>query len=114
VLVVLKQINLLIIGPDLKINIILSKPAVQDFIHLKSSFQKPEGNRPFGISIAGITGNFDLKILTGHSESSRGRGEPPAIPYGNLALTGKECYGKWLPGQALFSRDPGFFKSTII
>ena len=50
--VVFQQINPLVIGPDLKIEIIFSVPSVNDLLDDKGFFKEFKGNRPFPVAVA--------------------------------------------------------------
>jgi hypothetical protein len=67
-LIILQQIDSLIIGPNLKIEIVFSIPTVQDLLNGKSPFQQLKGNRTFWITIAGVTGDLHLKPLMPHPD----------------------------------------------
>ncbi len=66
-LIVLEQIDSVVIGPDLKIKMVFSKPTVQDFLNDKSPVKESKRDRPFRVAIAGVTGNFNLKARIGQN-----------------------------------------------
>jgi hypothetical protein len=67
-LIILQQIDPLIVGPDLKIEIVFSIPTVQDLFNGKCPFQQLKGNRTFWITIASVTGNLHLKLSMPHPD----------------------------------------------
>lgn len=68
ILIIFQQIDSLIIGSDLKIEVVFSIPTVQDLLNGKSPFQQPKGNRTFWITIASVAGNLHLKPMMPHPD----------------------------------------------
>lgn len=66
ILVILQQIDPPIIGPDLKIEIVFSIPAIQDFLYGKDPFKELKGKGTFRIAVTGITGDLNTKPLISH------------------------------------------------
>lgn len=64
--VIFQQINPLVIGPDLEIEMIFSVPSVDDLPDDKGLFKEFKGNRPFPVAVARITGDFNLKNFIEH------------------------------------------------